>query len=95
MKIEKPEFNLGTYLLAESEGSEYSIENVEPDDVVALLNACSAAYEKHHCGNENIGWNELSDKLFRAIKNIISSETFEKWQSDCDRTRLTTFESET
>lgn len=80
--IKQPELNLGSY----------TIGTVEPADVTALLNACGAAYEKHHNGNDNIGWKELGDTLFWAIKRVVSSKVFEQWQIDCDKTRVTASE---
>jgi glutamate/tyrosine decarboxylase-like PLP-dependent enzyme len=32
-----------------------------------LLNAVKAAYRKHHMGDDNIGWNELSTILHDAM----------------------------
>ena len=44
-----------------------------------LLHACLCAYAKHHCGNEGIGWDELSDFLLDAICEEIGDDNFHKW----------------
>lgn len=44
-----------------------------------LLHAVLCAYAKHVAGNEDIGWEELSDILYSAIVNSISDDEFCKW----------------
>ena len=44
-----------------------------------LLNACQAAYRKHHVSDESIGWDELSSILLDALCNAMGDNGFQKW----------------
>jgi hypothetical protein len=44
-----------------------------------LLHACLCAYQKHHCGNEDIRWSELGDILHNAICETVGDDTFVAW----------------
>lgn len=44
-----------------------------------LLEVVKLAYRKHHCYDDSIGWDELSDKLYCALANAMSDEGFVKW----------------
>ena len=51
-------------------------QNTERND--RLLHACMAAYVKHHLGNDEIGWSQLSDILGDAISNELG-DRFQLW----------------
>jgi hypothetical protein len=44
-----------------------------------LLSAVKYAYRKHHLGDENIGWDELSEILQCALCEAMGDEGCEKW----------------
>jgi len=82
--MDNPERNLAAYFLTAPEGSEYSIESLEPADIVAILNVLGMAYQKHHCGNDSIGWNELSDQIHLVICRVVGTRIYQKWSADCE-----------
>lgn len=51
----------------------------EMDTKDRLLHACLCAYQKHHCGNEDIGWTELGNILHTAICEAIGDDAFVAW----------------
>jgi len=55
-------------------------ENGIPDYAVRdLFRACQMAYRKHHCGDDSIGWDELSKELYNAITNSVGDSKFIQW----------------
>lgn len=44
-----------------------------------FLSALKLAYRKHHLGDEEVGWNELSDRLCDALCNATGDTDFQKW----------------
>lgn len=44
-----------------------------------LLEACKAAYRKHHLNDDSIGWDELSDILLDALCNEMGDVGFQEW----------------
>lgn len=44
-----------------------------------LLHAVLCAYAKHHMGDPEIGWEQLSDILHDAICNEIGDDAFCEW----------------
>jgi hypothetical protein len=44
-----------------------------------LVEAVKFAYRKHHLEDENIGWDELSDKLADALSNAMGPRGFADW----------------
>lgn len=55
-----------------------------------LFRCVLMAYLKHHCGNDDIGWSELSDALQNEICNTIGDTAFCEWLD-----RMTSAEVET
>lgn len=45
----------------------------------SLLNAVKMAYRKHHLGDTEIGWDELSDMLLDALCELMGDEEFNRW----------------
>ncbi len=43
---------------------------------IRVLQAC---YRKHHCGDESIGWDELSNMIGDALWNAMGGEEYNKW----------------
>jgi hypothetical protein len=48
-------------------------------EVEQMLNMLKRVYQKHHCGNEDIGWEELSSELCDTLCNIMGSDKFIEW----------------
>lgn len=44
-----------------------------------LLSALQMAYRKHHCGDDSIGWNELSDVMCDSLCEVMGDEGFQRW----------------
>lgn len=44
-----------------------------------LFHACLVAYLKAHCGNDDIGWSQMSDILHSAICEAMGDDQFCKW----------------
>lgn len=44
-----------------------------------LLEAVKLAYRKHHLGDPDIGWDELSEKLLDALCNAMGADGFVQW----------------
>jgi hypothetical protein len=59
----------------------------EPRDVAAntrqgqteLLGVVKAAYLKHHCGLDNVGWDALGDMMQNALCNTMGDTEFQRW----------------
>jgi len=47
-----------------------------------LLDAVKNAYRKHHLGQAEIGWDELSEILMNALCNVMGEDKFCKWLND-------------
>lgn len=55
-------------------------ENGIPDYAVRdLFKACQMAYRKHHCNDESIGLEELSEALYIALTNSVGDTKFVEW----------------
>ena len=48
----------------------------ERDEQTRLI---QSAYRKHHLGQDNIGWNELSDRMCDTLCNVMGDTAFQKW----------------
>ena len=44
-----------------------------------LLHALKWAYRKHHCGDDSIGWDELSEIMSCALPEVMGSNEFCVW----------------
>jgi hypothetical protein len=49
------------------------------EDKEILLKAVKMAYRKHVIDDPDVGWNELSEKLHRALRDVMGREAFDKW----------------
>jgi hypothetical protein len=53
------------------------------DDILrereTLLGAVKYAYRKHHLGDQNIGWDELSDILQQALCETMTDKGYQEW----------------
>lgn len=54
-------------------------DHVEATRQKELLNVVKAAYLKHHCGQDNVGWNKLSDMMCDALCNAMGDVGFQRW----------------
>jgi len=50
--------------------------------IESLLEACQCAYRKHALNDDNIGWEELSDKLLDALCNAMGNHGYDNWLHD-------------
>jgi len=63
------------------------IMNKIPEHAQAqVMRALMAAYRKHAMGDDSIGWNELSGKIFTALQESMGEDGFSMWR---DSVRLT------
>lgn len=44
-----------------------------------LLEAVKLAYQKHHMGRDEIGWDELSEVLHNALNNAMGANGYLEW----------------
>lgn len=44
-----------------------------------LLAVAKLAYRKHHLDDQNVGWDELSDRLCDALCNVMGDARFQAW----------------
>ena len=51
----------------------------EMKDRDILLVAVQKAYRKHHMGDQNIGWEELSEVLLDALCEVMTDKGFQSW----------------
>lgn len=50
----------------------------------ALAEAVKLAYRKHHMGDEDVGWNELSDRLRDALCNSMGDVGYQRWVAELE-----------
>ena len=50
-----------------------------------LLGVVKAAYLKHHCGLDNVGWEALSDMMCNALCNAMGDTEFQRWLEENTR----------
>ncbi len=55
------------------------IANSLTDREKMLLEAVQMAYQKHHMGDDKIGWSELSTKLQNVLANIMGHKDYQIW----------------
>lgn len=53
-----------------------------------LLAVVKLAYQKHHLGDQNIGWEELGTRLCDALCNAMGDAEFQKWLESTGARRL-------
>jgi len=51
----------------------------EAEKMDSLLEACKLAYRKHVLSDDDIGWDELDDKLLDTLCNVMGEKEFIKW----------------
>jgi hypothetical protein len=51
----------------------------------SLLRAVQCSYLKHHCGSEEIGWDELSEILSDALWNAMGPDACNEW---CEQEKI-------
>lgn len=59
----------------------FRVSDVSPikSDRDFLIEAAQMAYQKHHLGDPDIGWEELGDKLLDALCNAMGDDGYQKW----------------
>lgn len=50
-----------------------------------LLGVVKAAYLKHHCGLDNVGWEQLSNMMCDALCNAMGDTQFQRWLEENTR----------
>ena len=51
----------------------------------SLLEACKAAYRKHHLDDDSIGWDELDNILLDALCNAMGDNGYQEWLEGLSR----------
>ncbi len=62
--------------------TEKEIEQLKIDRAI-LLAAVQEAYLKHHCGDESIGWGELSETLHTALCEVMGDKGYQEFLKTC------------
>lgn len=52
---------------------------------VQVMHALCSAYQKHVCGDELIGWDELSDLMTDALCEAMGDDDFNFWLESVKR----------
>jgi hypothetical protein len=50
-----------------------------PTNTTEDIKAVQMAYRKHHLGEEDIGWDELSTVLHNALCEAMGDEGYQRW----------------
>lgn len=54
-------------------------EHVAVQEIEELIRILKLVYQKHHLGDEKIGWDELDDILGDTLAEIMGDDEFQKW----------------
>jgi tellurite resistance protein len=62
-----------------------TVQTIPEHAQLQVIQALMMAYRKHACGDDSIGWEELSGNMARALQEAMGDEAFCNWSESFDK----------